>query len=131
MGAAAAYTGMKTRFLPLRGTLAALLIAGLLAPAAAATTAPKKLKPAVLTVHIKDYKYKPASATIHLGDTVTFINDDDDAHTVRAAKGDFDSGGLDTHDTWQYTFKTPGKHDYFCALHPNMKGTLFVVPPAK
>ena len=22
----------------------------------------------------------------------------------------------------------PGKHDYFCAIHPNMKGTLFVVP---
>lgn len=122
---------MKTRISPLSGLLAALLITGLLTPVSAQTSGAKKLKHAVLTVHIKDYKYKPASATIHVGDTVTFINDDDDAHTVRAAKGDFDSGGMDTKDTWQYTFKTPGKHDYFCALHPNMKGTLFVVATAK
>lgn len=122
---------MKTRTSPPLRLLAALLVGALAAAAPAQASTAQKLKPAVLVVHIKDYTFKPAAATIHTGDTVTFINDDEDAHTVRAARGDFDSGGLDTNDAWQYTFKTPGQHDYFCELHPSMKGTLFVVPATR
>jgi len=34
---------------------------------------------------------------------VTFVNDDDDAHTVTAVDGSFDSKGLDTGGVWRHT----------------------------
>ena len=103
-------SGMK-RFLPL--ALAALLTA----PAAAA---------AGPAVHIKDDAYVPKTLTIVAGQTVTFVNDDDDAHTVTAYDGSFDSKGLDTGDVWHHAFSKPGAYAYFCELHPFMKGTIVV-----
>jgi plastocyanin len=84
----------------------------------AATTPP--------AVHIKDDAFFPTTLTVHPGDTVVFINDDDDAHTVTAANGSFDSKGLDTHQQWKYTFTKAGSYAFFCELHPFMKGTIVV-----
>ena len=80
------------------------------------------------TVHIKDFSYHPAPLHIAVGDTVKFVNDDQEAHTVTAADKSFDSAGLDTGDTWTYTFKKPGKYAYFCSLHPWMKAVVIVDP---
>lgn len=101
-------------------TIIALLLV-LFAPAAAyAAPAP------VATVHVKNFAFSPATLTVKAGDTVVFVNDDDDAHTVTSTGGTFDSKGLDTNGSWEYTFKKPGKYAYFCALHPYMKGTIVV-----
>ena len=78
------------------------------------------------TVHIKDFAFKPAIVTIHVGDTVRFVNDDDEAHTATANDGSFDSKGLDTHDRWQFTFTKAGTFAYICSLHPYMKGKIVV-----
>jgi plastocyanin len=95
-----------------------------------AATAPALL-PAVLTIHIKDFKYNPTPAKIHVGDRVTFINDDDEPHTVTAADKSYDSEGLDTNNTWQHVYKKPGTYKYFCELHPYMKAVVIVTaaPP--
>ena len=85
----------------------------------------------VATVHIKDFAFHPATLTVTAGDTVAFINDDDDAHTVTASAGAFDSKGIDTHGRWEYRFKTAGTFGYVCALHPYMKGTIVVKPAAQ
>ncbi|HXM06238.1 MAG TPA: cupredoxin family copper-binding protein [Candidatus Acidoferrum sp.] len=79
------------------------------------------------TVHIKNFQYIPQNITIHAGDKITFVNDDDEAHTVSATNKTFDSGGLDTNQKWQYVFKTSGKFNYFCEMHPYMKGTVTVI----
>jgi plastocyanin len=81
---------------------------------------------AIVTVHLENDAFAPPSVTIHAGDTVRWINDDDDAHTVTATDGSFDSKGLDTHQTWEHTFAKPGTYRYFCELHPFMKGTIVV-----
>jgi plastocyanin len=94
------------------------LIAAFAAPAAALAAAP--------TVVIKDDAFTPRTITISAGQSVTFVNDDDDAHTVTAADGTFDSKGLDTKATWHHTFSKPGTYAYFCQLHPFMKGTIVV-----
>jgi plastocyanin len=86
------------------------------------------LLPAALTIHIKDFKYDPTPAKIHAGDRVTFINDDDEAHTVTADDKSFDSEGLDGAGTWQHVFTKPGTYSYFCELHPYMKATIVVLP---
>jgi plastocyanin len=83
---------------------------------------------AVLTVVIKDFAYTPKALTVNSGDSVRFINKDDEAHTVTLEGGGFDSGGLDTGDGWTYRFIKPGKYAYFCTLHPYMKGTIIVQP---
>ncbi|HVR46790.1 MAG TPA: cupredoxin domain-containing protein [Candidatus Binatia bacterium] len=78
------------RFLPL-----ALLAALLTAPATASPSAP--------AIRIKDDAFTPKTLTIVAGQTVTFVNDDDDAHTVTAVDGSFDSKGLDTGGVWRHT----------------------------
>ena len=98
---------------------------------AGANGAVPALLPAVATVHIKDFKYHLPALTVHAGDRVTFVNDDDEAHTVTATDKSFDSEGLDTAGTWQHVFRKPGVFHYFCELHPYMKATIFVLPFAK
>jgi len=46
--------------------------------------------------------------------------------TVTAAGGAFDSGNLDEHASWSYTFKKAGTYTLTCSYHPNMKGMLTV-----
>jgi plastocyanin len=82
-------------------------------------------KPAAV-VHINDFKYNPTPVVVAVGDTVEFINDDDEAHTVTSNDKTFDSGGLDTGDTWFHTFAKAGTYSYFCALHPWMKAVVIV-----
>ncbi|HEY6326483.1 MAG TPA: cupredoxin family copper-binding protein [Candidatus Cybelea sp.] len=77
-------------------------------------------------IHIHNDAYIPQTLTIVAGQTVTFVNGDDDAHTVTAVDGSFDSKGLDTGDVWRHAFAKPGTYAYFCQLHPFMKGTIVV-----
>ena len=79
-------------------------------------------------MHVKDFKYNPTPATIHVGDRVTFVNGDDEAHTVTAVNKSFDSEGLEPGNTWQHVFSKPGTYAYFCERHPYMKATIVVLP---
>ena len=78
------------------------------------------------TVHIKDFSFKPTPVHIQTGETVKFVNDDQEAHTATATDKSFDSTGLDTGDSWTHTFTKPGRYTYFCVLHPYMKGVIIV-----
>lgn len=96
-----------------------LILALLLAtPATASTTSP--------AVQIKNDAFVPAKLSVTVGQSVTFTNDDDDAHTVTAKDGTFDSKGLDSNGVWRHVFTRPGEYVYFCELHPFMKGTIVV-----
>ena len=79
-------------------------------------------------VQIKNDAFAPSTLTVTAGETVTFTNDDDDAHTVTATDGSFDSKGLDSSARWRHTFLKPGTYTYYCQLHPFMKGTIVVKP---
>ena len=81
---------------------------------------------AVQTVEIKDFAFKPAVLNVAAGESVTFVNHDQEAHTVAAQNGAFKSSGLDTNDRWTVRIAKPGKYAYFCSLHPYMKGTIVV-----
>ncbi len=82
-------------------------------------------------VQIKNFKYGPNVVRVHVGDQVTFINDDDEVHTVTASDHSFDSAGMDTKDSWKHVFTKPGKVSYYCELHPYMKATVIVLPLQK
>lgn len=109
---------MKLRIVSL---LAAALFAGLPPAVPAATAGP--------TVHIKNFMFVPATLTVAPGTTVTFVNDDDEPHTVTSTVKAFDSEGLDTHQTFKQTFAKGGTYLYFCEVHPYMHGTVIVKAP--
>jgi plastocyanin len=64
--------------------------------------------------------------TVPVGATVTWVNQDDDAHTVTADDGRFTSAGLDHGEQFSYRFAAPGTYAYHCALHPHMTARIVV-----
>ena len=70
--------------------------------------------------------YSPNPIEAKVGETVTWVNDDSTIHTVSSTDGSFDSGILQRGQTFSYTFDKEGEYSYYCALHPNMVGTVSV-----
>jgi plastocyanin len=92
--------------------------------AAVAVAAP----PAETRVTIDNFTFKPETITIPKGTKLEWENDDDIPHTVVETKGKFLSPALDTEDKYAFTFDVPGTYEYFCSLHPHMKGKVVVTP---
>jgi len=86
--------------------------------------------------------YKPAVITINVNDTVKWINDDTEPHTVTSGLGGglasaatnskgkpngfFDSGLFKPGDSWSFKFNKSGTFNYFCTIHPWMEGIVNV-----
>lgn len=70
--------------------------------------------------------YAPGTRRVAPGTWVTWSNDGQDAHTVTALDGSFDSGDLDPSEGFSWYFDQPGTIQYVCALHPWMTGTIVV-----
>jgi amicyanin len=78
-------------------------------------------------VNIFNYKFDPEKLTIVAGTTVTWTNKDEIPHTVASSDKSFKgSGGLDTGESYSYTFDKPGTYKYYCTLHPFMTGVVVV-----
>jgi plastocyanin len=77
-------------------------------------------------VHIRDDTFIPASVTVRAGERVTFVNDDDDAHTATADDNSWDSEGLNQGQRWTHAFAKAGKIAYHCTVHPMMRATIVV-----
>jgi plastocyanin len=71
--------------------------------------------------------YVPSTFTAKVGAPVTWANHDGTGHTV-TSKGSalFDSGSINTGETFKYTFTQPGTYDYYCTFHPWMTGKIVV-----
>jgi plastocyanin len=79
------------------------------------------------TVKIDNFTFSPATLTVPVGSKVTWVNEDDVPHQVMASGRTFKSQVLDTDQSFSQTFASPGTYEYFCSLHPHMKGTIVVV----
>jgi plastocyanin len=79
-------------------------------------------------VTIDNYTFSPGTLTVPVGTTVTWTNRDSEVHTVTAndAPPTFKSAGLDTDDTFSFTFNKAGTYSYHCSLHPHMTGKIVV-----
>lgn len=80
-------------------------------------------------VSIIDLTFQPESIEVPVGTSVAWRNDDPFEHTVTATEGAFDSGVMGAGAEFEQTFDTPGTFDYFCAIHPSMRGTVVVTAP--
>ncbi len=77
--------------------------------------------------------YQPDSLTVSAGTTVIWTNNDNTIHTVTQGNPEdfesdslFDSGILATGKTFSFKFSDKGVYDYYCTLHPFMKGSITV-----
>jgi len=79
-----------------------------------------------VTVSIHDDAFDPVQTAIAPGTTVTWVNNDEEAHTVTADDGLFDSGRLAPGDSYSVWFDGSGMVAYHCEPHPHMTGTIEV-----
>lgn len=108
------------------GVTALTLLVAQLARSHADTTTPATQHSSSAQVVIENDTFKPATITVDKGQQITFVNRDDDPHTVTAIDGSFDSKGLAGGDSFSYKFTKSGTFNYYCKVHPFMKGTVVV-----
>jgi plastocyanin len=76
---------------------------------------------------IKDFHFTPQTLTVKAGEKITWINRDEEPHTVVSVEKQFKkSGPLDTDQEFTVTAGAPGTYTYFCSVHPRMTGTIIV-----
>ena len=107
----------------MRGLLAALALCASWQVMAAAPAAPD---PAAVQVQIRNFMFEPMEVKIRAGATVTWVNRDDEAHTVVSDPGLFRSGALDTDMSFAFKFDRRGTYHVLCSLHPQMSATIVV-----
>jgi plastocyanin len=108
---------------------AAVMLAPCYAAYAADPAAPAQVAAAEAGgVTISNFEFQPQLMTVAPGTKVTWVNKDEEPHTVLSVDGGatFKSPALDTDDQFSFTFAQPGTYKYFCSLHRRMVGTIVV-----
>ena len=78
-------------------------------------------------IEIKDFAFNPQMLTVKSGDKITWINRDEEPHTIVSVEKQFKkSTALDTDQEFTITAGAPGTYTYFCSVHPKMTGTIVV-----
>lgn len=74
------------------------------------------------------YFFAPQTQYANVGDTVTWTNGTDVAHTVASdSGGELASDSIGDGATFDHTFTAEGTFAYHCTVHPYMKGTVVVL----
>ncbi len=81
-------------------------------------------------IEIKDFAFNPQTLTVKSGEKITWINRDEEPHTIVSVEKQFKkSTALDTDQEFTITTGAPGTYTYFCSVHPKMTGTIVVMKP--
>lgn len=86
-------------------------------------------RPTTHQVSIRAFEYVPPRADVKVGDTLVWLNEDIVPHTATAVDRGWDTGSIAAGDSARQVVEAAGAHEYICAFHPQMRGTLAVVPP--
>ena len=90
-----------------------------------------------------DFWFEPPVISVKEGDTVTWINEDREGHTITSGTGSgrfgwmggsefgkrtglFDSDRFMKGESWSFTFNERGLYTYYCTIHPWMEGVVAV-----
>lgn len=130
---------VRQRF-PTIGLLAVLgLLVGGALPLPAASSAPADGDAAVVAsarVEVRDDRFEPKRVRIDPGDSVVWTNQGRNRHTVTADDGSFDSGDMQTGESFSRRFRKEGYYYYHCVYHGSggktgMWGVVIVGDPPK
>ena len=85
---------------------------------------------------LTDTAYQPNPIQVSVGNTITWTNDDSQPHTVTSGSNGQPDNKFNSSPnfnplmapaaTFSHTFTEAGEYPYYCALHPNMVGTVSV-----
>jgi plastocyanin len=112
-----------------------MLLAGVLLAGATASLGSGAIPPRRHVVEIRGMAFHPAVLEVHRGDTIVWVNRDFVPHTATAAPSaarraarnpSWDTGRLAPEESGRYVPLGEGEVEYFCALHPPMRGRLIV-----
>ncbi len=78
------------------------------------------------TITIDNFTFQAATLNVNAGTRVTWVNRDDVPHKIVSTDKKFSSPVLDTDARFSFTFTAPGTYEYFCSIHPMMKGRVVV-----
>ena len=95
-------------------------------PAGECVAAPDSTAQGSPIIRIVDFAYQPGPTCVDAGTTVTWLNDDAQAHTSTADEGEWNSPLLNLGDSFTFTFSQAGTFAFHCTPHPFMQGTVVV-----
>ena len=79
------------------------------------------------TISVQDYQFLPARVQVPgQGTTVGFQNTGAVTHTATENSGKSDAGDIESGETKQMVFDTPGIYTFTCSPHPWMLGQVVV-----
>lgn len=87
-------------------------------------SAPGPMRPKLRNVSIANSLFNPPILNIDRGDTVFWTNDDSVLHQISVAG--IDGVVMSKDQSYSFVFVNSGTFDYFCKIHPSMKGTIIV-----
>lgn len=79
-------------------------------------------------VGVADYRFQPAEVRIKAGDTVKWVNKEKrTSHSMLfPAESGLESTRIFPGESWERKFVQPGRYEYTCGPHPEMKGAVVV-----
>jgi plastocyanin len=90
---------------------------------AACSAPPPPHESQTVHVEIRGMQFAPAALHVERGDVVVFTNHDIVPHTATSA-GWFDSGPINSGQSWSYVVTEAINYQYVCSFHPTMHGEL-------
>ena len=90
--------------------------------------APVAASPPVVEVRVANYLYLPSEIAVKVGTAVRWTNDEKRvSHSIlfRGPQG-FESERFFPGESWQRVFDKPGRYEYSCGPHPEMRGVVVV-----
>ena len=79
-------------------------------------------------VEISDFAFVPSNVSVPLGASVSWTNRDGAPHDATADSDDWGTETLKKGDKDTVEFTEPGTFEYYCSIHPYMRGILTVRP---
>jgi len=96
-------------------------------PASTTNAEQKQTTTTAFSVEIKSFAFNPETITISRGSTVTWTQFDTVPHTIKSVGSDvINSPSLSKGQTYSHTFNEAGTFEYYCSIHPSMKGKIIV-----
>lgn len=102
------------------------------APSPAATATPTSTPGGGATVQLTIQNFRLENRTMRVGDTIVWTQRDAAPHTTTSgtsptSNGIWNSGTLQSGQSFRFTFNQTGAFPYFCAIHPSMTAVITVV----
>lgn len=122
------------KILLIMGIALLVLFAGCSSTTSTPTTVPSQVNannpsdaPKNWDIKIKSYVFNPTSLVISKGDTITWQNMDNTAHTVTSDSGnELASETMNKDDVYSHTFEKSGTYNYHCNYHTGMVAKIIV-----